>query len=61
MSRHYGFPVMTRQETEILFDELKKIEINNNSVRIDYAGQSALFFVNGGLERKNNPLLKNWT
>jgi DNA modification methylase len=61
VSRHYGFPVMTSQETEILFDELKKIEINNNSVRIDYAGKPALLFVNGELERKNNPLLKNWT
>ncbi|MEM2081087.1 MAG: site-specific DNA-methyltransferase [Candidatus Bathyarchaeia archaeon] len=35
-SKHYGFPVITKQETEIFFDKLRKIEIANNTVKVEY-------------------------
>jgi DNA modification methylase len=60
-SKYYGFPVMTRQEIEILFDELSKIEVNNNAVEVDYKERATMSFENGELERKNKPLLSNWT
>jgi DNA modification methylase len=60
-SKYYGFPVMTRQEIEILFDELSKIEVNNNAVEVDYKERATMSFENGELERKDKPLLSNWT
>jgi DNA modification methylase len=35
-SKYYGFPVMTKQETEILFDELNEAVLKDNSVEVDY-------------------------
>lgn len=37
VNKHYGFPVMTRQETEILLNELQRIEIDNNIAKIEYS------------------------
>jgi DNA modification methylase len=60
-SKHYGFPVMTNQETEILLDEISKIEKKDNSVEVDYKEGTRMFFVNEELERKDKPLLSKWT
>ncbi|HLE75356.1 MAG TPA: site-specific DNA-methyltransferase [Candidatus Bathyarchaeia archaeon] len=61
LSKYYGFPVMTSQETEILFDELSKVEVKNGVVEVEYKERPTLFFKNGELERKDKPLLSNWT
>jgi hypothetical protein len=42
ISKYYGFPVMTNQETEILFDELSKIEVKYNSVEVDYKERATM-------------------
>jgi len=60
-SKYYGFPVMTKQEIEIFFDELSEIEIEDKAFKVDYDERATMFFVNGELERKGKPLLSNWT
>ena len=36
-NRHYGFPVMTRQETDLLFNRPRHVEeTENNSFQVDY-------------------------
>ena len=46
-STFYGFPVMTRQETEIFLDELKKIEIKNEIFEITYLNHPTFSFKKG--------------
>jgi DNA modification methylase len=41
-SKYYGFPVMTKQETEILFDELNEAVLKDNSVEVDYKEATAI-------------------
>ena len=36
-NRLYGFPVVTRQETDITFDSLKKIRRENDTLTVEYA------------------------
>jgi len=43
-STNYGFPVMTRQETEIFFDELKNITKKNDIVEINYRKKPTFIF-----------------
>jgi len=60
VSSHYGFPVMTSQETEILFAEPTNIEVENNQVVIEYREKPSFSFENGTLKRKDKPLLSKW-
>jgi DNA modification methylase len=41
-NKYYGFPVMTKQETEILFDELNEAVLKDNSVEVDYKEATAI-------------------
>jgi len=45
-SKIYGFPVMTNQETEIEFDELKKINFEDHLIEIEYSGSPSCTFIN---------------
>jgi DNA modification methylase len=60
-SKVYGFPVMTKQETEIFLDELTKITIDNNSLTAEYMDKPSTLFEDGKIERKNRPSLSKWT
>jgi len=60
-SKRYGFPVMTKQETQIFFDELSEIRIEDNTVKVEYGERATMFFVNGELEKRGKPLFSNWT
>ena len=45
VSKCYGFPVMTRQETEIVFDELSSFRIRaDDSFEIDYRKKPTFIF-----------------
>jgi DNA modification methylase len=58
-NKTYGFPVMTNQETEIEFDELKKINFKDHLIEIEYQNSPSYTFVNeeSGQDGKT---LKNW-
>jgi DNA modification methylase len=58
-SRVYGFPVMTSQETEIEFNELKKIVKKDNEFEVEYKEKPTFQFVDGSLFQKGKSL-KNW-
>ena len=45
-SKIYGFPVMTNQETEIEFDELKEINFKDSLIEIEYNDSPSYTFVN---------------
>ena len=36
LNRTYGFPVMTRQEVELIFDELEKTKVEEDFVEVEY-------------------------
>ena len=62
LNRHYGFPVMATQETEISFDELNKIEIEDNGIlEIEYREEPTFSFSNNRIERKGKVSLDHWT
>ncbi len=48
-SKVYGFPVMTSQETEIEFSELKKIAKKENKFEVEYKETPSFNFVEGSL------------
>ena len=58
-SKVYGFPVMTSQETEIEFAELKKIVKKDNSFEVEYKEKPTFQIVDGSLLQKGKSL-KNW-
>jgi modification methylase len=58
-SKVYGFPVMTNQETEIEFAELKKIVKKENSFEVEYKEKPTFQFKEGSLVQKGKSL-KNW-
>jgi len=41
-NRHYDFPVMTAQETDLFFRDLQMIHVDDNKITVHYAGQSHL-------------------
>jgi DNA modification methylase len=59
ISKVYGFPVMTSQETEIIFDELSKIVMSENEVEVKYKEAPSFKFVDGALLQKCKSL-KDW-
>jgi DNA modification methylase len=56
ISKIYGFPIMTNQETEITFDELNKIVEKDETVEIEYSEKPTFQFVNGALTQKGRTL-----
>ena len=59
VSKVYGFPVMTSQETEITFDELKNIKAKGNSVEVEYNEKPTFHLADGALIQSGKSL-KNW-
>lgn len=57
-SKIYGFPVMTNQETEIEFDELKKINFKDYIIEVEYQDSPSGTFINE--EIRKGKTLKNW-
>jgi DNA modification methylase len=41
LNKVYGFPVMTSQEVELVFDELEKIRVKDNVFEVHYKGSTA--------------------
>jgi modification methylase len=58
-SKVYGFPVMTSQETEIEFAELKKIVKKDKSFEVEYKEKPTFQMVDEDLLQKEKSL-KNW-
>ena len=59
VSKVYGFPVMTSQETEITFDGLSKIIESKNELKVEYKETPTFQFTEGALFQKGMSL-KNW-
>jgi|YelNatPaOPRAMG01_1025707.scaffolds.fasta_scaffold00244_43 DNA modification methylase len=61
-NRFYGFPVMTSQETEIVFDELSKFSAMGDCVfEVEYKEKPTWFFKNDSMLSKENLSLTDWT
>jgi hypothetical protein len=58
-SKVYGFPVMTSQETEIEFAELKKILKKGSSFEVEYKEKPTFQMIDDDLLQKGKSL-KNW-
>jgi DNA modification methylase len=55
VNKHYGFPVMTRQETEILLEELTKIDVVGDCIfEVEYTPNGAGFIHNGSTLNSEN-------
>ena len=52
-SNSYGFPIMTHQEIEILFDEIKGIKRKGSTFEIEYREKPTFLFEQGKLVRKD--------
>jgi DNA modification methylase len=60
-NKHYGFPVMTSQETEMIFDELDKLEVRDNgTIEVNYRQNPSFSFGDGKLREKNAAPLSKW-
>lgn len=58
-SKVYGFPVMTNQETEIEFAELKKVVKKDNTFEVEYREKPTFKILDDVLLQKGKSL-KNW-
>ena len=56
----YGFPVMTSQETEIAFDEPRKIVKKKSQVEVEYLEKPTFQYNKGSLFQKGKSL-GDWT
>jgi DNA modification methylase len=59
ISKSYGFPVMTSQETEIEFAELKKIVKRDNAFEVEYK-EKPTFQLSEGALIQSGKSLKHW-
>jgi len=60
-NEHYGFPVMTSQETEMIFDELDKLEVRDNgAIEVSYRQNPSFSFEDGKLREKDAAPLSKW-
>lgn len=57
-SKNYGFPVMTNQEVEITFDEIKQISTSGKELQVEYSDNPSYKYLDGFLQRGKS--LKNW-
>ncbi|MCW4044885.1 MAG: site-specific DNA-methyltransferase [Candidatus Bathyarchaeota archaeon] len=61
-NRYYGFPVMTSQETEIVFDELSRIIAKGNDIfEVEYKENPSWFWKDGEIASKDKVSLTEWT
>jgi hypothetical protein len=58
-SATYGFPVMTRQEIEITFDELSRIIKKESEIEVEYQEEPTFQFAKGALFQKGRSL-RDW-
>jgi modification methylase len=62
VSKYYGFPVMTSQETNIIFAELKRINVVDDSIiEAEYEEEPTWFWRNGVVESKSKVPLTKWS
>lgn len=62
INKYYGFPVMTSQETEIIFDEPSKVRIIDYCLfEVEYKEKPSWFWKNGTIENKEHTSLIEWT
>jgi DNA modification methylase len=60
-NKHYGFPVVTSQETEMMFDELEKLEIRKDDlIEISYRQQPSLTYEDGRIRSPGEARLNKW-
>lgn len=61
-NKRYGFPVMTKQETEMVFDELRELEVREGGLmEINYRQKPSFVFEEGKLREKDVAPLSKWT
>lgn len=58
-SKMYGFPVMTRQEIEITFDEIQRIVQRDSTLEVEYKEKPTSNFAKM-FQLKNDTSLQNW-
>lgn len=58
-SKIYGFPVMTRQEIEITFDDIQRIFQKDNTLEVEYKEKPTSQFLQN-IPFKNDRSLQNW-
>lgn len=62
VSKYYGFPVMTSQETDIIFDELKEVNVvGDNIIEAEYKEEPTWSWRNGVMESKSKVPLTKWS
>jgi len=60
INKTYDFPVMTSQEVELMFDELEKIKVKDNTFEVDYKEKPTFVFGEGKLRSINKVPLSKW-
>jgi modification methylase len=58
-SKNYGFPVMTGQEVEITFDQLRWLEVKDNTIEAEYETESTFKF-SGETGNQKGKSLEDW-
>ncbi|MGB9925405.1 MAG: DNA-methyltransferase [Candidatus Bathyarchaeales archaeon] len=56
INRHYGFPVMTQQETEILLNKLREVKIEDKIATAEYEESPSIFLVQWQRGAKKKPV-----
>jgi hypothetical protein len=57
----YGFPVMTSQEVELMFDELEKTKVKDNVFEINYKEAPSFSLKEGRVKSISTAPLSKWT
>lgn len=60
LNKVYGFPVMTSQEVELVFDELEKIRVKDNVFEVHYKGEGSFSLKEGMVKSINKVPLSKW-
>ena len=60
LNKVYGFPVMTSQEVELVFDELEKIRVKDNVFEVHYKGEDSFSLKEGMVKSINKVPLSKW-
>ncbi|MBE3116937.1 site-specific DNA-methyltransferase, partial [Candidatus Bathyarchaeota archaeon] len=60
LNKVYGFPVMTSQEVELVFDELEKIGVKANFFEVHYKGEHSFSLKEGMVKSIDKVPLSKW-
>ena len=60
INKIYGFPVMTSQEVELMFDELEKMRVKDNVFEVDYKEKPTFVFGEGMVRSISKVPLSKW-